>query len=208
MSLLGAQMIYPIVDDKWNVDQNMKDLVMSELSNAGAYLSIILGGFIVIGGDKSTLKKLSKILPVKDKYPLIIPYHGAFHTPLLESISQSARNLIDPSIFNKPSIPLIDGTGKVWSPYASDPNQIMEYTLGYQVQNTFDFTSSVTVALKEFCPDKVLLLGPGNSLGAPVGQILIGNNWLSLKSKQEFSNHQLADPFMISMGLSDQRKML
>ena len=45
--------------------------------------------------------------------------------------------------------------------YASDPNQIMEYTLGHQVQNTFDFTSSVTVALKEFCPDKVLLLGQG-----------------------------------------------
>ena len=206
--LIGAQMIYPIVDDEWNVDQNMKDLVMSELSNAGAYLSINLGGFIVIGGDKSAIKKLSKILPVKDKYPLIIPYHGAFHTPLLESISKSARKLIDPSIFNKPSIPLIDGTGKVWSPYASDPNQIMEYTLGHQVQNTFDFNSSVTVALKEFCPDKVLLLGPGNSLGAPVGQILIGNNWLSLKSKQEFSNHQLADPFMISMGLRDQRKML
>ena len=206
--LVGAQMIYPIVDDAWNIDQNMKDLVMSELSNAGAYLSINLGGFIVIGGDKSAIKKLSKILPAKDKYPLIIPYHGAFHTPLLESISQSARKLIDPSFFNKPSIPLIDGTGKVWSPYASDPNQIMEYTLGHQVQNTFDFNSSVTVALKEFCPDKVILLGPGNSLGAPVGQILIGNNWLSLKSKQEFSNHQLADPFMISMGLRDQRKML
>ena len=62
-------------------------------------------------------------------------------------------------------IPLIDGRGKIWSPYSSGPADIMHYTLNHQVQKTFDFTSSVTVALKEYAPDNLLLLGPGNSLG-------------------------------------------
>tara|TARA_B100001758_G_scaffold61684_1_gene51239 strand:+ start:3142 stop:4152 length:1011 start_codon:yes stop_codon:yes gene_type:complete len=207
-NLIGAQMIYPITKDNWQKDQKALEVVLSEVHQAGAHISIELGGYVVIGGERSTLQKLSKKLPVKEKYPLIIPYHAAFHTPLLESISRSAFKMIDSSIFKKPSIPLIDGRGKIWSPYSSDPIDIMEYTLDHQVQNTFDFTSSVMVALKEYSPDKVLLLGPGNSLGGPVGQILIEHKWLGLESKEDFSNYQKVDPFVLSMGIIDQRKML
>ena len=206
--LIGSQMIYPIMKDNWQRDQKIHELVLSEIRQAGVHISIELGGYLVIGGESSAIKRLSKKLPVKEKYPLIIPYHAAFHTPLLESISKSALKTIDSSIFKNPSIPLIDGRGKIWSPYSSDPADIMHYTLNHQVQKTFDFTSSVTVALKEYSPDNLLLLGPGNSLGGPVGQILIDNKWLDIKSKSDFSNHQKAKPFILSMGIMDQRKRL
>tara|TARA_Y100001934_G_scaffold282773_1_gene398258 strand:+ start:746 stop:1768 length:1023 start_codon:yes stop_codon:yes gene_type:complete len=206
--IIGAQLIYPIFNESWQIDQKIYEMVLSKIRQAGAYISIRLGGYIVVGGKKEALRVLSNKLPIKEKYPLIIPYHGAFHTPLLESISKSIIEIIDPSIFDRPSIPLIDGRGKIWSPYSTNPSVLMDYTFGHQVLKTFDFTSSVTVALKEFCPDLVVLLGPGNSLGGVVGQILIENHWIGLKSKTDFSNLQGTDPFMLSLGIPEQREML
>ena len=206
--LIGGQLIYPITKDNWQIDNDLYQIVLEEIQKTGAYLSIKLGGYLVIGGRESALKVLSKKLPRIEKYPFIIPYHAAFHTPLLKSISNSALDLIDPSIFMKPSIPLVDGRGKIWSPFSTDPIALMDYTLKHQVLNTYNFSSSISVALKEFCPDKLLLLGPGNSLGGPVGQIIIENNWLGLKSKKDFTKLQAVDPYILSLGIPEQRALL
>ena len=64
------------------------------------------------------------------------------------------------------------------------------------------------MALKEFCPDLLVLLGPGNSLGGVVGQILIDNKWKGLESKKDFLDLQASDPFMLSVGIPEQRKIL
>ncbi len=49
--------------------------------------------------------------------------------------------------------------------------------------------------MKEFCPDKIVLLGPGNSLGGAVGQIIVQNNWNNVNSKKTFLSNQNQDPF-------------
>jgi len=206
--IIGAQLIYPIINDNWQIDQKIFEMVLSEVHQEGAYISIKLGGYLVIGGEKRMLQKLSKKLPLQEKYPLVIPYHAAFHTPLLESISRSAFEIINASIFNRPSIPLIDGRGHIWSTFSTEPLELTKYTLGHQVLHTFDFTSSLTVALKEFCPDMLVLLGPGNSLGGAVGQILIENKWLGLETKKDFSDLQVNDPFIVSLGITEQRELL
>ncbi|MEC7901454.1 MAG: hypothetical protein VYE41_00705, partial [Candidatus Neomarinimicrobiota bacterium] len=72
----------------------------------------------------------------------------------------------------------------------------------------YNFTRSITVALKEFCPDRLVVLGPGNTLGGVVGQILIENSWNSIDSKQVFQLAQQKDPFLISMSLSNQREIV
>ena len=203
--LIGGQIIYPIVDENWRIDKKLEELTLAAINNAGANLSIRLGGYLVIGGTKSSLDILLKELPKNDLYPLQIPFHAAFHTPLLKVISDKAFDLIDPLIFRKPLIPLIDGRGKIWSPLSTDTRELMNYTLGFQVSETYDFTSSITVAIKEFCPDKLILLGPGNSLGGPVGQIMVKNSWLGINSKKDFSKLQTSDPFIFSMGIDEQR---
>ena len=203
--LIGGQIIYPIVDENWRIDKKLEELTLAAINNAGANLSIRLGGYLVIGGTKSSLDILLKELPKNDLYPLQIPFHAAFHTPLLKVISDKAFDLIDPLIFRKPLIPLIDGRGKIWSPLSTDTRELMNYTLGFQVSETYDFTSSITVAIKEFCPDKLILLGPGNSLGGPVGQIMVKNSWLGINSKKDFSKLQISDPFIFSMGIDEQR---
>ena len=74
--------------------------------------------------------------------------------------------------------------------------------------NAYDFFTAITVAIKEFCPDKLVLLGPGNTLGGSIGQIMIENNWLDMDSKSAFSSLQKENPYLISMGMEEQRKLV
>jgi len=207
-NIIGGQIIYPIIDEEWQIDNDIKDKVLSEIHSVNAYISISLGGYIVIGAEQKVLDKLLIKLPKIDQYPLQLPYHAAFHTPLLESISTRAFNSIPESYFNKPAIPLIDGSGNIWSPFSSNISDLYHYTLGTQVTSTYDFTKTISVAIKEFCPDNLVLLGPGNTLGGAVGQILIKNKWNGIDSKKSFSDKQLNDTYLISMGINDQRKMV
>ena len=206
--LIGGQIIYPLLDENWELDAKINRLVFDEIRNAEAHISITLGGYLVIGGTQRSLDILLKKLPKNDNYPLQLPFHAAFHTPLLSEVSKKALDLIDHTIFEKPKIPLIDGRGKVWSIISTDIEELMDYTLRHQVIETYDFTSSITVAIKEYCPDLIILLGPGNSLGAPVGQVLTKNKWIGMNSKKDFIDLQATDPFILSMGLKEQRVII
>ena len=206
--IIGGQIIYSVVDENWHVDEAEKEEVLIEIKNVGAHVSIFLGGYLVIGGEQSVLEKLLKTLPAKDNYPFQLPFHAAFHTPLLATISRKAFGLLPQSIFQKPSVSLIDWQGQIWSPFSTETEELYNYTLGHQVTNAYDFSNSITVAMKEFCPDKLVLLGPGNSLGGAIGQIMIQNNWLDIHSKKTFSSRQKENPYLISMGMEEQRKLL
>ncbi len=206
--IIGGQIIYPIVDEHWQPDPDKSALVMAEIEKAGAYVSIHLGGYLVIGGEQQILDTLLKKLPKDDKYPFQLPYHGAFHTPLMEDISAKGMDTVKASLFQKPEIPIVDGRGHIWSPFSTDISELLLYTLGHQVTKSYDFSSAITVAMKEFCPDKLVLLGPGNTLGGAVGQIMIQKNWLDIDSKSAFTKKQKTDPYLISMGMEEQRKLI
>ena len=206
--IIGGQIIYSIMDENWLVDKAEKEKVLTEIKKVGAHVSIYLGGYLVIGGDQSALDTLLKKLPSKDNYPFQLPLHAAFHTPLLESISRKAFGLLPKSIFQKPLVPLVDGRGHIWLPFSTETEELYNYTLGHQVTNAYDFSTSITVSMKEFCPDKLVLLGPGNTLGGAIGQIMINNNWLDINSKKAFSSRQKKDPYLISMGMKDQRELV
>ena len=205
---IGGQIIYSVMDENWHVDESEKEEVLTEIKNVSAYVSIYLGGYLVIGGEQSALDILLKKLPAKDNYPFQLPFHAAFHTPLLESISKKAFKLLPQSIFQKPSVSLVDGRGHIWSPFSTETVDLYNYTLGHQVTNAYNFFTAITVAIKEFCPDKLVLLGPGNTLGGSIGQIMIENNWLDTDSKLAFVSLQKENPYLISMGMDEQRKLV
>ena len=83
-----------------------------------------------------------------------------------------------------------------------------QYTLNDQITCPYNFSKAISVAVKEFCPDKLVLLGPGNTLGGSVGQILVQNQWKSIDSKSSFIKMQKNKPYLISMGIDEQRKMV
>lgn len=212
--IVGGQIIYPIIDESWRISSEREQLVaekIAEVNGRGvgtAHLSIRLGGYAVIGGDAAGLQYLLKNLPKEGDYPFQLINHAAFHTPLLHETSQVAFQQIPQDIFHKPLFPLIDGRGRIWQTYSSNIEALYHYTLGHQVYAPYDFTASITVGLKEFNPDHFVLLGPGGSLGGAIGQTMILNNWLGVGSKADFQALQKENPFLLSMGMPEQRQLL
>lgn len=204
--LIGGQIIYPLIDDSWNLLPERSELVKKELESVNqiadceAHVSINLGGYIVIGGNQKALDVLLKKLPKIENYPFQLINHAAFHTPLLQETSQKAFQTLPLTLFKRPKIPLVDGRGHIWQDYATDLISLYDYTFDHQVVKPYDFTKAISVCLKEFCPDRLILLGPGNTLGGAIGQILIENKWLNITSKAEFSERQKQNPFLISLG--------
>lgn len=208
---IGGQVIYPLIDEKWNFSQEKMDQIRAAVDKVNqregceVYDSIYLGGYIVLGANKAGTQALLKELPPFENYPFQLINHAAFHTPLLKSTSEKAFQILPEELFQKPETPMIDGRGHIWQPYSTDVRKLYQYTLGHQVYASYDFTKAITVALKEFAPDHLFLLGPGGSLGGSIGQIMIKNDWRAIKNKDDFSRSQELDlvegqPFLVSMG--------
>jgi len=69
---------------------------------------------------------------------------------------------------------MVDGRGQIWRPHASAPGALHHYTFVTQILETYDFTHGLQVAVKEYAPDRIILLGPGDTLGGAIAQALIG----------------------------------
>jgi [acyl-carrier-protein] S-malonyltransferase len=207
----GGQIVWSMVDDDWRVDPDKLALVDALLIEAAGrddiavHVSIDLGGMIVFAADDAGLKWLGEKLPKDDRFPMRLPYHAAFHSPLLDHILPLASANNPANNFGTGLIPAIDGAGRIWSPKSFDPAAIYSYTLGAQLNTTYNFSRAVQVAAAEFAPDRIIVLGPGTTLGAPVAQALISSGWRGLCGKADFLSRQSRDPFILSMALPEQR---
>ena len=209
----GGQIVWPTVDADWQVDNKKVSLVNELLAEAktssdiSVHISIRLGGMVVFAADDAGLKWLNEHLPRDDRFPMRLMHHAAFHSPLLDHIVPMAREANPLADFGEGNIPAIDGRGRIWSPKAFDPSAIYDYTLGAQLNRTYDFTRSVQVAAAEFAPDKIIVLGPGTTLGAPTAQALIASGWRGLAGKADFQVRQSENPLILSMGIAEQRAL-
>ena len=214
---VGGQIIYPLVDDDWRADPERAAAVEEALLTAvksgyEAGHSIHYGGFAVLWADNAGLDRLAGALPrVKmgsRTYPLELPGHSAFHSPLMAAVSRRALDQLSGLPWSPPRVPLIDGRGAQWRPLATDPRELVDYTLGHQVLNAFDFSATVRVALREYAPDCIVLLGPGDTLGSAVAQVLIAERWQGIDSREAFFERQENDPFLVSMALEEQAQLV
>lgn len=212
--IIGGQVIYPISDEQWRPSTERAAEVsaivekLNQREGVEIHPSIWLGGNIVLGANKAGITALLKELPKVQDFPFQLINHAAFHTPLLRETSERAFQMLPVSLFSKPGIPMIDGRGYIWQPYSTAVEDLYHYTLGTQVVEPYDFTRAITVALKEFAPDHLVLLGPGSSLGASIGQIMIENDWRGLKTKEQFTEAQTRDPYLLAMGRAEQRPLV
>jgi [acyl-carrier-protein] S-malonyltransferase len=206
-ALIGGQVLYPYVDENWVEIPGQRDALMALVRDIpGLYLSIHLGGMLVFAGDEAALQACEKALqPLQDRFPMRLHNHAGFHSPLQLPVSIEGKQLLAQDMFQQPQLPLIDGRGQVWLPGASNQSALWDYTLGHQVIEPFDFLASVRSSLREFAPDHIIVLGPGQSLGGAIAQCLIAENWQGISSKQDFLDHQADEPFLLSMGIDSQR---
>lgn len=210
-SAAGGQCIYPLVNSDWQPDAEKVALVDALLADYAGELfeSIRFGGYAVLAGTEEAIKAaLGRLPKVDERFPMQLPGHAAFHSPLMAQAASDAMASIDGSSFARPRLPLIDGCGRIWQPYATEAEALKRYTLERQVQGCYDFSLAIEVAVKEFAPDALILLGPGASLGGAVAQSLIQLNWQGLGSKADFSARQQHNPLLLSMGLPEQRQRL
>ncbi len=211
---IGGQIVWPIVDADWRIDQQKVSLMSAllaeakELPDVAVHTSIMLGGMAVFAADEAGLKWLSERLPKDDRFPMRLMHHAAFHSPLLDHILPMAREANPVGDFGRGTVAAIDGQGKIWSPMAFDPASIYAYTLGAQLNDTYNFTRGVQVAAAEFAPDKIIVLGPGTTLGAPTAQSLIASGWRGLSGKADFQARQAETPVILSMGIAEQRALV
>jgi acyl transferase domain-containing protein len=207
----GGQIVWSLADADWRVDPEkvaVADTILAEAearSDISVQVSIRLGAMIVFAADEPGMKWLMERLPKDDRFPMKLNYHSAFHSPLLDHIVPLAKAANPASHFGSGAVHAIDGTGRIWSPKAFDPAAIYDYTLGAQINRTYNFTRAAQVAAAEFAPDRIVVLGPGTTLGAPVAQALIQSGWRGLAGKADFQARQAENPLLISMGMPDQR---
>ena len=213
--LIGGQLIHPFVDEGWHRDPARKAALLALAAEIDARaghslaLSINLGGMLVLAGNEAGLAAFEAAVPVAQaRFPMRLANHAAFHTGLQAPVAALGRGALPATMFAQPKYPLIDGRGAVWWPHATDTNALWDYTLGHQVTAPYDFTHVITIAAREFAPDLYIITGPGTTLGGAVAQSLILANWRGLMSKSDFQAAQHAEPFLISMGMDDQRRLV
>ena len=216
--LIGGQLVYPVTDDRWQADEDLTrrvDAAMRDTRAAGHRVgdSIRYGGYRVLWGDEAGIRELRSRLPRHQSgertYPLHLHGHAAFHSPLLaDNARRAVEALADTVDWRAPEVPLIDGRGHQWSPLATDAGALAEYTLRTQVTSTFDFTACVRVALREYAPDLLVCLGPGDALGAPVAQVIIQERWQGIGDREAFLQRQKAGPLVVSFARDEQRRLV
>lgn len=204
---VGGQIVHSLVDEDWRPIPERRERFLALVDAIpDLHVSIELGGMIVFAGSDAALDTLAGQLPAgPGGFPLRLQNHAAFHTPLLDAISKQARRTLPVDWFRTPAVPLIDGRGHVWRPHASDLDALWDYTFGYQVTRTYGFTTAMRVAVREFAPDSLIILGPGETLGGAVIQSLLAIGWRGWASKSAFQAAQGDDPFVLSCGRADQR---
>lgn len=203
----GGQLIYPLVDERWAPVAARREAIDALLAEpeAGVLPSITLGGYAVLAGTREGLARAREALPPLQqgaaRYPLRLAQHGPYHTPLVADTSQAAHAELADLELTEPHTTLIDGMGRRHTPWCADTATLLDYTLGAQVTEPYDFTASVRVALHEHAPERLVHTGPGNTLGGVIGQIAVGLGWRGLRSRDDFRALQASDqPLLISMG--------
>ncbi|HEY0413089.1 MAG TPA: ACP S-malonyltransferase [Allosphingosinicella sp.] len=211
----GGQVLLTLVDEAWREVPGLRDAVLALVRSVGArpgcalHVSIELGGMIVAAGNEAGLSALlAEAPPTPGREPLRLVNHGPFHTPLMRQSSERALAGLPAAWFGSPEVPMIDGSGRLWRPFASPPEGLWRYTFGTQILETYDFTRALQVAVREFAPDRIILLGPGDTLGGAIAQALIAISWKGVGSKSDFQEMQANSPFLLSMGRPDQRALV
>lgn len=210
--LIGGQLVYPFVDETWQPIEGRRQELLELLRQINARdghvldVSIDLGGMFVLAGNEAGLTAFETQVPrLQDRFPMRLPNHAGFHTALQEPVAALGQSALDASIFGNAKLPLIDGRGGLWHPFAYAPNALWHYTLWTQVVETYDFCAAIRTTARELMPDVFIVLGPGNTLGGAVAQSLVQARWRGWETKSAFQTAQLETPRLLSMGIPEQR---
>lgn len=198
----GGQVLTTTVDEDWqrSIDtcaavQEALDATNAKGTDHYVSRSICLGGHEVLAGTDKGVQELLKTLPRSTvsgrEFPFQLAGHGPFHSELCRPTAEQARIELRDLPIAAPRTQLIDGLGNIHSPWSTDPAELLRYTITTQVTETFDFTAAVRTAIREFNPDVLLCAGPGTSLRAPVGHVVLREGYRGIRDKKTLFESEL-----------------
>jgi acyl transferase domain-containing protein len=200
----SAALIYPLTDAAWRPQPALRAALDAALGAVvGEATGLLdLGAFVVVGGPPDAIGRLlPKLRPVQigeQRYPQRVAgtrLHGV--TPLPEASVEHLAALD----WRRPSVTLIDGRGARHTPWAADPTELRAYTLGALRAEPYRFAAGLRVALREYAPDGLLLLGPGRSLANGVAQALVAEGYRGVRSRTAFEALQRStSPLLLGTG--------
>jgi [acyl-carrier-protein] S-malonyltransferase len=127
----GGQVLLTLVDEEWREIPGLRSQVLALAEGidgrdgCSLHVSIELGGMVVFAGDEAGLAALlAEAPPNPAREPLRLVNHGPFHTPLMAGSSERALAQLPAAWFGSPEVPMIDGRGHVWRPFATEPSAL------------------------------------------------------------------------------------
>jgi hypothetical protein len=188
-----AQVVYPLTDAAWRPQPALRAALQAALRTVDGEATALLdlGAFGIVAGEQATIDRLLATLrPVQvadRRYPRRVASAGhARVAPLPPSVAEHLRALE----WRPPQITLIDGRGARHTPWSADPADLRDYTLTTMPAEAFGFASALRVALREYAPDVVLLLGPGRSPASAVAQLVVAEGYHGLRTRAAYEADQ------------------
>ena len=205
----GGQLIAPAVGDDWRPDPARDSALSGAVERGDAWLSVDLGSFRVLGArDAGALARSLPAMPHGGReYPLVLPGHAAFHTPLADGVAAAVREGWTLG-WRAPRRHLVLGNGALVTPWSADPAALATYTLREQVVTPLRLAAAVRVGLRELAPEVIVLAGPGESIGGSLGAGILAEGWRGLRDRDAFKERQAADPVLIATARAEQRARL
>lgn len=209
----GGQLVYPLTDEEWRPDQRRTaalDAALAEhattagANGSGIHRALELGAFTVLAGPDAGLEAVAAALPPIQagtrRFPLRPALQEAWHTPARADVGRLAVERLGELTWMAPNVTLVDGRGVRFSPYATDPEALAHHTLVEQPAMTYDFATSLRVALRDYAPDVILLPGPGASLGEVSAQIVVAEGYRGIRTRADLEARQAGpSPILLSM---------
>jgi acyl transferase domain-containing protein len=205
----GGQVIYPRTDEAWRPDAALAASVAATMTGAGGngrgsvYESVELGAFDVLAGDDAGVERLLRHLaPVRvgeRRYPLRLPLQAPDHTPLAAHLVPELGARMARARWERPQVTLIDGTGRRWSPWSTDPAALAAYALGPFLTTPYRFATALRVGLREEAPDLLVVAGTGTGLAALCGQAIVAEGYRGIRTRADFERAQASDPVVLSI---------
>ncbi len=202
----GGQLIYSLTDVDWRPDSARISAIGAVLAHHAetAHLAIDLGGFVIVSGTSATLSIVAAELPSVQagsrQFPVRAAAQEAWHLPLRARAAAEAAVRLADLTWEAPNVTLVDGRGVRFTPWSTDPAALGHHTVREQPTITYDFATSLRVALREYAPDVILLPGPGASLGEVSAQVIVTEGYRGITSRSDLEATQAGPaPILLSM---------
>lgn len=188
-----GRVVYPLTDAAWRPQPALRGALDAALETvdgeATAFLD--LGGFALVAGRQPTVGRvLSALRPVQvgeRRYPRPVAGAGSMGVGALTAAVVERAAALE---WRRPELTLIDGRGARHTPWSADPTELRDYTLTTMRHETFGFATALRVALREYAPDVVLLLGPGRSPASAVAQLVVAEGYHGLRTRAAYEADQ------------------